>query len=253
MRSRRAATVLAVALLRAGTASAAPPLVMGDVPTAGPGEIEVYVGTRYEKDGTGQWQAPFAEVVLGVSPWQEFTIELPYLVQGAQQGIGDAVLGTKLLLLREAPDRPGLAGSFEWKLTTGSQSKGLGTGAMEYDFRLRSQKTWSRFTLLANLGYTFVGQPRQDGVVLARRNVGFAAAGQELEVDARFRLLAELYWRSADSPDEPARASADVGFKYDLAPHLSIHGAVGRSVRQASLGGPQLRLYAGLKGSFSGF
>lgn len=241
------------ALFRAGVAGAVPPLVIGDVPTADRGDVEVYLGTRYEKDGAVERQVPFTEVVLGVSRWQEVTLEMPYLSQGGERGIGDAVLGTKLLLLTEADGRPGLAGSFEWKLATGSRPKGLGTGSMEYDLRLRSQKTWGWFTLLGNAGYTFVGSPRVDGVVLERRNVGFAALGDEVELAPRFRFLGEAYWRSADVPGEPARVGADLGFKWGVLPHLAVHAAAGTSLRRESLGGPRLRAYAGVKGDFAAF
>jgi hypothetical protein len=240
-------------VLEAGIALAIPPLVIGDVPTAERGGIELYVGTRYQKDGAIGRQVPFTEIVLGVSTWQEITFEIPYLSQGGQQGFGDAVLGTKLLVLRETADRPGLAGSFEWKLTTGSPSRGLGTGFMEYDLRLRSQKSWSWFTLLANVGYTFVNEPRKDGVILDRRNVGFAAVGQDVEPVDGLHLLSEVYWRSSDTPGEPARVSADIGFKYAFFRHLSVHAAAGTSLRRESLGGPQLRVYDGLKWDFVAF
>jgi len=253
MKAPARAILVSGLVLKAGIALAIPPLVIGDVPTAEPGQIELYVGARYEKDGTAGRQVPFTELVLGISSWQEITFEIPYLSQGGQQGFGDAVLGTKLLLLRERADRPGLAGSFEWKLTTGSRSKNLGTGAMEYDLRLRSQKTWGRFTLLANLGYTLVNEPRKDGVILNRRNVCFAAVGQEIEPVDGLHLLAEVYWRSSDTPGEPARVGADIGFKYALVRHLSVHAAVGTSLRRESLGGPELRVYGGLKWDFVAF
>ena len=253
MRALWRALLVGGLLLKASLAHAVPPLVMGDVPTADRGGIDLYVGTGYEKDGTAERQVPFTELVLGVSSWQEITFEIPYLSQGGQQGFGDAVLGTKLLLLRETAGRPGLAGSFEWKLTTGSPSKNLGTGAMEYDLRLRSQKTWGRFTLLANVGYTFVNEPTKDGVLLGRRNVGFVAVGQEIEPFDGLHLLAEVYWRNSDTPGEPARVSADLGFKYALVRHLSVHAAVGTSLRRENLGGPQIRAYGGLKWDFVAF
>ncbi len=74
------------------------------------------------------------------------------------------VLGTKLLVLSETAGRPGMAGSFEVKLATGNQSKDLGTGALEYGLLLRSQKSWGGFTLMGNLGYTFVSEPTENGV-----------------------------------------------------------------------------------------
>lgn len=241
------------ALFQAGVAGAVPPLVIGDVPTADPGVIEAYLGTRYQTDGAVERQVPFTEVVLGVSRWQELTVEMPYLSQGGERGIGDAVLGTKLLLLSEADGRPGLASSFEWKLATGSQSKGLGTGSMEYDLRLRSQKTWGWFTLLGNLGYSVVSSPSVDGVVQERRNVGFAGLGSEVELAPGFRLLGEAYWRSADVPGEPARVAGDLGFKWGVLSHLAVHAAAGTSLRRESLGGPGLRAYAGVKGDFAAF
>jgi hypothetical protein len=250
MKAPARALLVSGLVLKAGIGLAIPPLVMGDVPTANRGEIELYVGALYQKDGTVEREVPFTEIVLGVSTWQEITLEVPYVSQEGQQGFGDAVLGTKLLLLRETAGRPALAGSFEVKLATGNQVKGLGTGAMEYGLLLRSQKTWGRFTPMANLGYTIVNDPRQDGVTQARRNVGFAALGVEIGVTEAFHPLAEIYWRSSDTPSGPARVSADIGFKYAVMRHLSVHSAVGTSLRPESLGGPQIRVYGGLKWDF---
>lgn len=239
------------AALAAGQAGAVPPLVLGDVPTADPGEVELYLGFRYQDDGAVERQVPFTEVVLGLTSWQEITVEAPYLSAGGQRGLGDAVLGTKLLLLAEAEGRPGVAGSLEWKLANGSRSRGLGSGSMEYDLRLRSQKTWGWFTLLANLGYTLVSSPTVDGVPLPRRNVGFGGLGSEVELLPPLRLLGEVYWRSASVAGEPARLAGDLGVKCGVAPHLAVHAAVGTSLRRDEQGGPRLRAYAGLKGSFA--
>jgi hypothetical protein len=237
-------------VLKAGIALSVPPLVTGDVPIADRGQIELYVGALYQKDGTVERAIPATEIVLGVSRWQEITLEVPYVSAVGQQGFGDFVLGTKLLILSETAERPGLAGSFEVKFANGNQVKGLGTGAPEYGLLLRSQKSWGRFTLMGNLGYAFVNEPMQDGVAQTRRNFGFAAIGLEIAVSEAFHPLAEVYWRSADTPGEPARVSADLGFKYALVRHLSIHASVGTSLRAESLGGPQIRVYAGLKWDF---
>ncbi len=66
-------------------------------------------------------------------------------------------------------------------------------------------------------------------------------------MSAAFHPLAEFYWRSSDTPGEPARVSGDVGFKCALVPHLSLQAAVGTSLRPEGLGGPQIRVYGGLK------
>ena len=121
-------------------AEAVPPLVAGDVPTADKHHVEWFVGTRYQKTGVTERQVPFTKVVYGISDRQEVTFEVPYLVSQGRQGFGDAVVGTKYQFLKETDRRPGIAGSFEVKLDNGSQTKGLGTGAIDYDLRMRAQK-----------------------------------------------------------------------------------------------------------------
>jgi hypothetical protein len=240
-------------LAGAFTASAVPPLVIGDVPTADRGILEVYVGASRVKSGGVEWAVPFTEVVVGVSSWQELTLEVPYLLEEGAHGFGDIVLGTKLQLLPELPGRPGLAGSVEWKLANADRAAGLGSGSMELGFLLRAQKAWGWATVIGNAGYTLVGEPKVAGVALSRRNTGFLGVGGEGELGRGFSALADLYWRSADVPGEPARVAADLGLKVRLRDHLAVHGAIGTSLRSDALGGPQLRVYVGLKSELTIF
>jgi len=227
-------------------AFAIPPLVAGDVPTADKNHVEWFIGTRYQKTGSIERQVPFTEVVYGISDRQELTFEVPYLSLKGEEGFGDVVLGTKYLFLRETDQLPGIAGSFEWKLENGNEDKGLGSGAYDYDLRLRTQKSWDWFTGIFNLGYTFVGEPTgQD-----RRDVLFTAFAQEYEVAPKTKLLSEIYWKNSDEKGTPNRFAADTGFKYQLLSHLAIHAAVGKSLREDDIGGPKLRIYAGIKLEF---
>ncbi len=54
-------------------------------------------------------------------------------------------------------------------------------------------------------------------------------------------------WDELHTPDQLA---GDVGFKYELTPHLAIHAAIGKSLRKGNIGGPELRVYAGIKAEF---
>lgn len=245
--------VVGALLTWASAAAAVPPLVIGDVPTADRGTVEVYAGVGRVKGGAVEWTAPATEFVLGVSSWQELTLEVPYVVVDGGHGIGDLVLGTKIALVSEAPGRPGLAGSIEWKLPNGDSAAGLGSGSSEFGVLLRAQKTWGQATLIGNTGYTFVGDAKVAGASEPRRNVGFLGGGAEMELRRSFVALADLYWRSAGVPGEPARFAGDIGFKLRIADRLAILGAVGSSLRPGALGGPQLRVYLGLKGEASVF
>jgi hypothetical protein len=231
---------LIASAIAARPAAAVQPMVAGDVPTADKNHVELYLGMGYQDTDGIERQLPFTEIVYGLTDRQEITFEIPYLSVDGQHGFGDAVLGTKYLILRETDQRPGIAGSFEVKLGNGAASKGLGTGAVEYDFRLRVQETFGWITGLVNAGYTITDQ----------RDVLFLAFAQEYRVSARLALLSEIYWRSSAESGESNRFAGDVCYKYRLAEHLDVHGAIGKSLRSANRGGPAQRAYAGIKLDF---
>lgn len=237
----------------AAIASAVPPLVIGDVPTADPGTVELYAGVNRVSAGGVEWAVPATELVVGISTWQELTVEVPYQVVNDGRGLGDLVLGTKLQLLPEAAGRPGLAGSVEWKLANGDQAVGVGSGSMGLGFLARAQKTWGWATLIANAGYTLVGTPKVAGVTVPVRDTGFLGLGEAAALRDGLSLVADLYWRSPDAPGAPARLAGDVGLTCVVADHLALQGAIGTSLRADSLGGPRLRAYLGLKTDFSAF
>jgi hypothetical protein len=135
------------------------------VPTADKKAFEWYAGGRYQKSENGNLNRllPFTELVYGLTERQEVTVEIAGPSQNHSYGITDAVLGTKYVFQKETVANPGIAGSFELKLPTGDKNNGRGTGELDYDIRLRLQKTWGRFTAIANAGYTLVTPPTIDG------------------------------------------------------------------------------------------
>jgi hypothetical protein len=126
----------------------------------------------------------------------------------------------------------------------------LGTGELDYDLRLRSQKTFGWFTAIGNLGHTFITEPEFGGVRQRRDNVWFAAFGQEYQIAPRTRLLSEIYWVTHEEPGGPHRLACNLGFKHKLRDNLTFHGALGKSLRESNVGGPSVRVYVGLKYEF---
>jgi hypothetical protein len=234
---------------------APPPMVTGDVPTADKRKFEWYVGGRYQESESGKPSRllPFTELVYGLSDRQELTFETAGLNVDGHYGLTDSVLGTKYVFLSETARRPGLAGSFELKLPTGDESRGLGSGEFDYDLRLRTQKAWGWFTGIGNVGYTFVTDPEFGGVTQSTENVWLLTCGQEYQVAKRTKLLSEIYFVSREEPGEPNRLAANIGFKHKVLDTLSVHAAVGKSIREGNRGGPDLRVYAGLKWEFGLF
>jgi hypothetical protein len=252
VRARVPKFMVVLMLLAAPRCFAPPPLVTGDVPTADKHAFEWYVGGRYQESESGNPSRllPFTELVYGLTDRQELTFEIAGLSKDHEYGISDTVVGTKFIFLTETGRRPGLAGSFELKLPTGDESRGLGSGEFDYDLRLRAQKTWGWFTAIANAGYTFVTDPEFGGVTATRENAWLLTFGQEYQVARKTKLLSEIYFVSREEPGEPNRLAANIGFKHKLRDTLTVHAAIGKSVREANRGGPSIRAYVGLKYEF---
>ena len=231
---------------------APPPLVTGDVPTADKGRYQWYTGMRFQKSVTGELARllPFSELVYGLTDRQELTLEAAGLNKKGQHGLNDITLGTKYVFYKETARAPGLAGSFELKLPTGSESRGLGTGEFDYDLRLRAQKTWGWFTAIGNVGYTIVSDHEYGGVTTSTKNVLLLAFAQEYQVAQRTKLLSEIYFVGREEPGDDNRLAANIGFKQKLRDDLTFHGAIGKSVREGNRGGPDWRVYIGWKWEF---
>jgi hypothetical protein len=231
---------------------APPPLVTGDVPTAGKETFEWYVGARYQESASGKPSRllPFTELVYGVTDRQELTFEIAGLSVDHEYGISDAVIGKKFVFLKETERWPGIAGSFELKLPTGDESRGLGSGEFDYDLRARTQKTWSWFTAIGNVGYTFVTDPESGGVTISTENVWLLSFAQEYQVAKKTKLLSEIYFVSREAPGDPNRLAANFGFKHKLRDNFTIHAAIGKSIREGNRGGPDVRVYVGVKWEF---
>jgi hypothetical protein len=242
--------IAAVMLLTGPQCFAPPPLVTGDVPTAPKGGFEWYLGFRYQDTGSVERRLPHSELVYGLTEWWEFSVESPYLSRDGEDGFADVTLATKAVALTETGHRPAIGASYELKLDNGDAELGLGSGGFEHDFRLRAQKTFGWFTPIVNFGYVLVPDAEIGGLKAPRRDVWRASFAQEWEVAQKTKLLSEIYWRTSDEPGGAARFAWNAGFKHKLRDNVTIHGAVGESLRDGNSGGPDLRVYAGLKWEF---
>jgi hypothetical protein len=246
-------SVVCILVMLAWTADlyAGPPLVSDRVPTANQGTFEFKFGMFYEREGgTSERQIPFTELVYGITDRQEITFEIAYLSQQGKRGFADAVVGTKYILIKETERAPGIAGSFNVELPTGAESQGLGTGEFEYDLGLRVEKTWGWFLAVSNIGYIIVTDSELGGITQIREDVWFASFAQEFQMTPKTKFLSEIYWESREASGESHRLAANVGFEHKLRDNLKIHAAVGKSLREANSGGPDLRVYIGMKWDF---
>jgi hypothetical protein len=250
---RRARPILlgAYIVLGAMGARAVPPLVTDDAEVAEKDVFEIYAGYDYESGGgTITRQLPTTEIDYGIIDRVELNLEMPYLSTDGVTGWGDIALGFKWVALEETKTRPMIAASFEWKLANASVSRGLGTDRFDYEFLIPVQKTWGRFTGMVNFGLDFLGDPRIDGVTEPRNNVWFFGFAQRYKLNDKTTLLSEIYTRRAEEPGLPNVFAANVGFEREIRHGLALQASIGRSLREAGAGGPDLHVYVGLHGTF---
>lgn len=229
---------------------APPPLITGDVPPADAGHFELYTGFRYQDTGRIQRQLPHVELVYGVTKGWEVSAEANYLSRAGAHGLDDFTIATKTVLLAESATTPAIGASYEFKFDNGDAERGLGSGGNEHDLRLRAQKTFGRVTPILNFGYVLVPDATIDGQRSARQDVWRASLAQEWSVAGKTKLLGEVYWRTADEPGGDDRLGWNIGFKHKARDRLSVHAAIGESLRSGNRGGPDLRVYFGIKYEF---
>lgn len=232
-------------------ALAIPPLVSGDVPTAGKGIYELFVGYLLEqKSGVKTHTLPFSELVYGFSDRQEFTLETPLLVRDGPAdsalGFGEVVLGTKYRLLGNPRTDSGLSASLEVKLPTGNRTRGLGSGATDVDLRARGGWEVGPEVVYLNLGHTWVGEAENE----RRENTWFYSGVWDHPLRPKLRVLTEVYGKTSPNPGGPTRLAATIGMKWLVWSQQQFHFSLGRSLREHSEGGPDLRLYLGWRWDF---
>lgn len=230
---------------------APPPLITGDVPVADTNHFELYTGFRFQDTGRIHRQLPHLELVYGIADRWEVSAEANYLSRAGAHGFDDVTLATKTVLVAENAAQPAVGASYEFKFDNANAERGLGSGGKEHDFRLRAQKTFGAFTPILNVGYVLVPDGTINGRRSARQDVRRASLAQEWSVAGKTNLLGEIYWRTADEPGGDDRLGWNVGFKHKARDHLSVHAAIGESLRSGNRGGPDLRVYFGIKYEFA--
>jgi hypothetical protein len=246
-----AVAILAAAIAIPTTVSAVPPFVSGDVPPADPGTFELYSGFEYESfDSEITRGLPHLELIYGLWERQEITFEINNVSEGHVHGFGDIVVGTKIMLVKETDHMPGLSLSYELTLPTASTRRGLGGGTYDHDLLLRTQKSWGWFTLIGNVGHTWLSDAHIPGGREPREDVWFLSVAQRSQLTRNLEFLAEVWWETSETPGEPNRFAGDVGLEYAFADNFKVHGSIGTSLREDQRGGPDIRAYVGFKWEF---
>ena len=169
----------------------------------------------------------------GLSDRLDVVLQLPVLflqpVEGeSQAGIGDIEIRGKYRLLNEGSVWPALAVLAALKLPTGSERRGLGSGATDAGILLVGSKEFGPITAHLNLGYRFVGASGQDDVF----RWGVAAS---LKMSETLAFVGEMVGETNSDPrakEDPMAIRA--GLTYAVRQDLVLDGAVSLGLTRAS-------------------
>ena len=144
----------------------------------------------------------------------EFGLSVPYVeVDGPfgtgarqtsrEQGIGDIQLGISYLYYPERLALPASEWSFQAKLPTADESRGLGTGKADFALQLTLFQRYGDFVLFASGGYRFIGKNPPDYIL---RNGATAGVGLSWIPLEGWSLGASYDWRQAIAKTLPTDA-----------------------------------------------
>ncbi len=145
------------------------PLSTNDAGTVERGHFEVECGYEYAKGDADEENSLSFAVTCGIAQNLDLGVEVPYRFIDFDEGddvdgIGDVEFTTKYTLVKETEDHPAFAMSFGVKSETGDETKGLGTGEIDYSINGILTKKINKITTHLNCGYTFVGEPDGEDV-----------------------------------------------------------------------------------------
>jgi len=205
------------AFLFSTVAFAARPLTTDDAGTVEKGTFQVEGGFDFvRQDNHDKEYFPSLTLTYGLFEGMDIGIGSAYLfvnpVEGKKMnGFSDTPLKVKYRFLDQKDWMPSFAASGTLKIPTASESKGLGSGKV--DFNINTIFQWNlseRWQLYANLGYTFIGEHQ------VKNEFNYSIAGQ-LVLSDKWALVGEVFGLNnfnGNKHDDPI--SGLVGIQYIL-------------------------------------
>lgn len=164
--------------------------------------------------------------------------------------LGDLEITLAYLLAKETKHRPAFSIAGEFKLPT-TKNPLIGTGKTDFAAYIYASKRFGKFDTHANVGYTFVGKPRN----FTASNTLNLALATEYSATSRLTLLGEVLVNGIGRKEAivvpgvpvviaPEAAGGELvgtlGFRYKIKPTLSFSLGVSRDNSGATLFRPGL-------------
>lgn len=153
--------------------------------------------------------------------------EIPFVrinpVDGdSEKGLGDIVLRMKYRLIDESNSGPSLLVKPTFKIPTGDEDKGLGSGKSDAGILLVLSKSFGNFVTYLNTGYNMLDLPKDK---FWNDNTVFLGLGFSQSVNAKFTLLGELTYEpnfNSKRSDDPFDVVWGVAYNLNATTTLDV-------------------------------
>ncbi|MFH1147262.1 MAG: hypothetical protein V1736_06095 [Pseudomonadota bacterium] len=207
-----------------GRAVAAPPLVLGDAEIVPYEQWEVWLSCSYkETKDERAYKAPTLEVIYGLLPRLEWSLETTYFVdENGDKSEGIECIGTqpKYLLVEEGDRNPALTAALQVEVPTDDDQSRLDFDECVYAPAIASEKHFGPVLLVGQVKY-FIDKKWRYGMDLM------------YEWDDELKFLAEVYGHHYTNSEKLDELNFRLGFKYKFVENGKVYFAAGRSISHA--------------------
>lgn len=170
------------------------PFSTEDAGVAGLGVFQLEEGMVFSHQNQDEEFSFTTTPIVGLTPWLEVSADFPAsFLQPKEgknvEGWSDINLVTKLQFLPEKKYTPVLLVKNVVKFSNGNVAKGLGSGDEDFQWVGVATKTIQNLTLHSNVGYTFVGDKKDESL----RDYLIYGLAAEYELFDRVKAVAEVY------------------------------------------------------------
>ena len=221
------------------------PTVSNSTDTTQCGVVELEYGWERQWVSTGVHQSDLSGGLrLGLTPnldlhWSSTDFLSMVDATGARSGFGDSWLGLKYRFLRQTKHIPSLGVFYLAKVPSADAKNGMGTGQVDHAISFLASKDLGRVHLDFNVTPLLAGCRGSNGF---DHDTGLALSSS-IPLTQRLGLVTEGYGYTSLNRDDPAFASAMVGFTYQVQRRLILDSGIDIGVTSDA---PQTRVFAGI-------
>lgn len=142
--------------------------------------------------------------------------------KGRETGLGDTYLQLKYRFLQETKSTPGIAFGYKFKAPTADAIRGLGSGVNDDSVWLTAGKSFHRFGVYGNLGYTWQGASHTE-------DFNFYGVVFTYKATEHLQLGVQYYGNSPKAGGTLDEEGWGVGAIYKFAPDRSVIVSLSKS------------------------